>query len=515
MAIGPRIGLRIAPKIGLATGLGAFAIGGSGFIGQGNPNKAWLQIIQSNNLGLGVAANIAAAGFPGIDSPLAAVGWYRRGGNSGTKPLIVEAATTLRPRVTNFGSYAAGTCGIELTLGRDLNTGEPNVWNGIQIGIDGSGFHDEWDNPAFPGAGETMLSIVTADVTALLATWNAHLELIVPIFGEADGAESPDFTNIRTHMTSFITSGLLTRFGPAKVVCPLMSWHAGSHDNIGIVNRQIMEFCSLTPNSDFVRMSERAFRDGVHYADTNGYGEFGVDVAAKYFFINTGSVRSAPYVAVTGDPVTASSGSGLVNVIPEHRANDIIVIELGSNGTTPYGVPTGTGGTWAQFTNSPQQDAGSGLNSRYQGFWIRASGTNSVGTGTIADIGGDGGKQSIPYVIRGCRTTGNPFEATAGATAATSTTVTCPAVTTLGTNRLITATVSGQIDSVDAQITAWANANLTDLKEEFDTWTNTGTGFGLAMASGVMPTANDTGATTATAGTTTTQALHTTAWVGA
>ena len=175
-------------------------------------------------------------------------------------------------------------------------------------------------------------------------------------------------------------------------------------------------------------------------------------------------------------------------------------------------MPTSTGGTWTQFTNRPQQD-GVGVDSRYQGFWIRAAGVNSVGTATIADIAGDGGKCGVPYIVRGCRTTGNPFDATAGATAATSTSVSCPTVTSTIDNALIVATVSGQIDSVDAQITAWANAALSDLHEDIDSWTNTGTGFGLAVASGVKAAAGATGATTATAAVTTTQAMHTKSFV--
>lgn len=103
-------------------------------------------------------------------------------------------------------------------------------------------------------------------------------------------------------------------------------------------------------------------------------------------------------------------------------------------------------------------------------------------------------------VVRGCRTTGNPFEAAPASTELVAdTTVSIPGMTTTSDNCLILyAFGTGQDITSTAGATGWANASLGSVSERMDNWTATGTGGGFAMASGEKATAGATGAMTAT-----------------
>lgn len=103
-------------------------------------------------------------------------------------------------------------------------------------------------------------------------------------------------------------------------------------------------------------------------------------------------------------------------------------------------------------------------------------------------------------IIRGCRTTGNPFElATANTEMTNDTSVSIPGVTTTAADCLMLyAFGTGQDITSTTGATGWANASLVNVNEQMDNWTATGTGGGFAMATGELATAGASGSMAAT-----------------
>lgn len=505
--IGNRIGSKIGPRVGSAVGVGTDELGG-GFIGQGNPNRAVLIWHQSNALGLGIATNIDAE-TPGISSPNANVGLRRKGATAAggsANSYTLEGPIDLQPRVSGFGSFAAGTCGIELTLGKDLHAGSAGGWKIYQIGIDGSGLEDEWNNPSYPASPPSAFAGMITSLTSWLVADNAHLELVVPVGGESDSNESPDFSRFRTNLDA-IHASLRNTFGPFKIVVPLLSWHSAAGGSIQeIIAQQQAHVRGLTL-ADWANTAALSFRDGVHYADLNGYGILGSTVSTKYFEVLAAVPPANPFVHSVGTATIAGSGSALGPIFwpAVHAANDIGVIVISGLGVNPYLAPSG----WTEVTNSPQHQGADNLAARLHVFWRRAT-SSAEPTPTIADVASDDAKIGVMFTVRGCKTSGNPFIATAGDstdTAGASTSVTIPAVDTTGTNNcLVVDVLAHRVDSAVAQVSGWTNGNLTKLVEEFDQTTNTSLGYGIGIASGIKATGGSTGTTAATLATSASQA---------
>jgi hypothetical protein len=114
--------------------------------------------------------------------------------------------------------------------------------------------------------------------------------------------------------------------------------------------------------------------------------------------------------------------------------------------------------------------------------------TSDSGTGQVGQIIG----------IRGCVTSGDPFDATAGSfTNTADTSGVIPGVTTTVANTLLLYAIGiyPGTNNFDGWFSGWTNANLTSLTERMDrTWTYGG--FGLAT--GFKATAGASGNTTVT-----------------
>jgi len=118
---------------------------------------------------------------------------------------------------------------------------------------------------------------------------------------------------------------------------------------------------------------------------------------------------------------------------------------------------------------------------------------------SLADVGDH--QVGIMMIIRGCKTTGNPWNATptAGQELVADTTVAISGVTTTVNDCLCLYGFStGQSVNSGIGATGWANASLTDVLEQMDRWATAGTGGGFAMASGGLATFGASGTMTAT-----------------
>jgi hypothetical protein len=102
-------------------------------------------------------------------------------------------------------------------------------------------------------------------------------------------------------------------------------------------------------------------------------------------------------------------------------------------------------------------------------------------------------------VVRGAKTTGNPWNVTAGnLSASTNTTGTLPGDTTTVDNCLIIGVAGDGLDQVAARYSDWANPDLANIQEIFDGGSTAGNGAGFGAISGEKAVAGAFGATTFT-----------------
>lgn len=192
---------------------------------------------------------------------------------------------------------------------------------------------------------------------------------------------------------------------------------------------------------------------------------------------------------------TTVSGTGNVTPgIPAGAQADDIFLLFASTPNQVVAVPTG----WAEAADSPQGSgtAGAGASTRITVLWRRATGSDTAPTLT------DNWDNIIAVILafRGCITTGDPWDVTAGDTGTSSTSVSVPGDTTTVADCLIVIACSHTTDSVSAtpQFSNWANADLANVTERIDASTDSGNGSGFGITTGEKASAGAYGATTAT-----------------
>jgi hypothetical protein len=178
--------------------------------------------------------------------------------------------------------------------------------------------------------------------------------------------------------------------------------------------------------------------------------------------------------------------------------NDILILPIQTNNQA-ITIATPNGGTWTQFTNSPQGTgtAGSSGSTALTVFWSRYNGTQT------APVTSDSGDHQLARMIayRGCINTGDPTNVTSGGVDTVSnTTGTITGATTTAAACMILAIIAPGLprSTGTANFSGWANANLASITEESDNTTNNGNGGGLGMADGIKTLAGATGNTTVT-----------------
>lgn len=171
--------------------------------------------------------------------------------------------------------------------------------------------------------------------------------------------------------------------------------------------------------------------------------------------------------------------------------DDIIVVVCETSGGEAVSIPAG----YTEFTDSPQ-NSGSGTTTRLTAMWKRSDGTE---TGvTIADPGDH--LLSIAFIIRGCHTSGDPYDVTSGGTETTAdTSLSIPGATTTKANCLIIMLATNGSDvGANAYAKAWANADLTQVQGVYGVSTNVGNGGAIDVGRGVKAAAGSYGNSTAT-----------------
>jgi hypothetical protein len=199
-----------------------------------------------------------------------------------------------------------------------------------------------------------------------------------------------------------------------------------------------------------------------------------------------------PTVVAVG--TVASGTTAITPAFPSGIAADDILVGVGEcEGVTSPGAYTLPSG-WAHVTGSPVQQS---TNTRLTVMWARYDGVMT------AQSWGDSGDHNLGRIIaiRGCPTTGNPWDVAAAATEATSdTSATWPGVTTTIDDTLILEILSSSADSSTAPLgaTPLTNVNYTSITTQINNGIITGNGGAIGVVSAVKATAGATGQSTGT-----------------
>lgn len=196
---------------------------------------------------------------------------------------------------------------------------------------------------------------------------------------------------------------------------------------------------------------------------------------------------AAPALRAVGS--TASGTGDVVTNLPAGVQEDDILILAVETATESVSTPSG----WSIVTESPQTLTGN--SSKLSVFWKRA--TTSESAPTITDPGDHA--HTVIFAFSGCKTSGNPWNTTAGNTYSGSADPTWPAVTTTVDDCYVLNIGTNYLDGTTAQILNWANASLVSITELVDVATSVGNGGAIFAAGGVKTTAGAVSGTTANA----------------
>lgn len=190
---------------------------------------------------------------------------------------------------------------------------------------------------------------------------------------------------------------------------------------------------------------------------------------------------------------TASGSTGAPTpTMPTFSVGDFLLLVVESSSTQHIAAPTG----WTELAGSPVDD-GSGAaagNPSLQCFYRIAQ------AGDTAPSVPDSGNHTAAQILSWSgNDTSSPFSGTnASSTAAASTSISQPGVTTADANCLVIYVVGHAIDSTGAKVSGQADASLSSVTERADFDTNSNQGGGFAVTEGGLATAGASGTMTAT-----------------
>lgn len=196
----------------------------------------------------------------------------------------------------------------------------------------------------------------------------------------------------------------------------------------------------------------------------------------------------------------SSQGAGLsgasISPVASTAVDDILILAVESANET-VATPTGQTG-FVQVTGSPQATGVAGATTAVAltVFWKRCAVAGDTTTAVVVADPGDH-MSAVLASIRGCVTTGDPWNVTAGdVEAAGSSSVTWPSVTTTVSDCLILNILANAFDSLTAQFSGQSNGALSGLAESADFNTNAGNGGGISIVTGGKAVAGVVGTTT-------------------
>lgn len=216
-------------------------------------------------------------------------------------------------------------------------------------------------------------------------------------------------------------------------------------------------------------------------------------------------------------PVVGALSTSATIALPSVWAQDDILVIHAETEDVAHAPPSG----WGQVTGSPLSQTNAPA-TRHHLWWKRAGSSESNVSHSITGLDH---RISYMYAVKGCPTTGDPWDVTA--TALDNTTDTsgdCPGLTTTEVNTCITCHMTTGFDRATNSSTwhsGWTNTSLqaasamvpvNALTERRDNTNNTGSGGTVGMATGFKPAAGTVDTTPVTVVDATTKAMMTVAW---
>jgi hypothetical protein len=211
---------------------------------------------------------------------------------------------------------------------------------------------------------------------------------------------------------------------------------------------------------------------------------------------------AVPLVSTKSPPVASINSSGAVGgaainvTYTDTQTNDILLLVVETSGDASTVTPNIDYPEWNVLTGTPVTDVASTAGSKLQIWWTRATAPSSFNS-IVFDDSGDHQIGKV-YTIRGCATTGDPFDVIGTSTKTTaSTTATAPSVTTTVPQALIFSIISQPVDTASTtQFGAPSNSVLTSLTDFDEFASSSANGGGFVISTGVKKTPGETGVTT-------------------
>lgn len=236
--------------------------------------------------------------------------------------------------------------------------------------------------------------------------------------------------------------------------------------------------------------------------ETSAYSpviQTGVNIAVPTADISTAFNN---IVIVSKPPPSVVVGNGGANglsvfVTVPVETNDIVLlfIETGPSDTPQTPIFQGTTPpTFSAIPGSALSDGGS----KFQAWWARAASTDPIAYVECPDPGNHQLVKS--FVIKGCTTTGDPYDVVATSTkTVASTTATAPSVTTtVGNCRVLSAISRDNDSSSTAEFSTPINGVLSDFTDHGESGTSIQNGGGFVVFSGTKQVPGETGVSTTT-----------------
>lgn len=196
-----------------------------------------------------------------------------------------------------------------------------------------------------------------------------------------------------------------------------------------------------------------------------------------------------PTVAGTGAVFSSAGGANATCNLPAHLTNDILLIFLQNYSNSALTFNQNTAG-FVEFIQT------GGTNRSIHVCWVRATSSTmtnpSITCPTNHQIGAS-------VAIRGCPTTGNPWNTSTSSDFAATSSWSWDAVETTQTDCLAILIGGAVRDNTGGWMGALTNANLTSITELVDDSVTTNAGGGIFAASASITTIQNTGNTTGTA----------------
>lgn len=199
---------------------------------------------------------------------------------------------------------------------------------------------------------------------------------------------------------------------------------------------------------------------------------------------------------------TAGTAAPVPPIPAGATAGDIMVLLCESSNAAIVNDAALKSAGWAEITGSPQGTGSGTAATRLTGYWKRHDGSET--NPNLGDSGDHTGGTVLLY--RGCISSGNPINDSAGSVAASaSTAVGFPGITTTVDDCLVVNAVAWSTDTASAQASGWDNDDLLGLTEVIDAGSTAGNGGGISVAQGLKESAGAVASTSATLATSSVQ----------